>query len=130
MNLYTTLKRLCLVSSVSGREDKIREEIRTVIAPLVDEISVDALGNLIALKKGKGEKKIMLCAHMDEIGFIVNFIEENGMIRIGTLGGIRLAAASFTSVIFSGSIKKHLKPHSMRLCVRLGSAANSPLTAN
>ena len=105
MNLYTTLKRLCLVSSVSGREDKIREEIRTVIAPLVDEISVDALGNLIALKKGKGEKKIMLCAHMDEIGFIVNFIEENGMIRIGTLGGIRLAAASFTSVISDKGVR-------------------------
>ena len=105
MNLYTTLKRLCLVSSVSGREDKIREEIRTVIAPLVDEISVDALGNLIALKKGKGEKKIMLCAHMDEIGFIVNFIEENGMIRIGTLGGIRLAAASFTSVVSDKGVR-------------------------
>ena len=105
MNLYTTLKRLCLVSSVSGREDKIREEIRTMIAPFVDEASVDALGNLIALKKGKGEKKIMLCAHMDEIGFIVNFIEENGMIRVGTLGGIRLAAASFTSVISDKGVR-------------------------
>ena len=105
MNLYTTLKRLCLVSSVSGREDKIREEIRTMIAPLVDEASVDALGNLIALKKGKGEKKIMLCAHMDEIGFIVNFIEENGMIRVGTLGGIRLAAASFTSVVSDKGVR-------------------------
>ena len=105
MNLYTTLKRLCLVSSVSGREDKIREEIRTMIAPFVDEASVDALGNLIALKKGKGEKKIMLCAHMDEIGFIVNFIEENGMIRVGTLGGIRLAAASFTSVVSDKGVR-------------------------
>ena len=99
MNLYTTLKRLCLANSVSGREDKIREEIKTIISPFVDEISTDALGNLIALKKGKGEKKIMLCAHMDEIGFIVNFIEDNGMIRIGTLGGIRLAAASYTTVV-------------------------------
>ena len=105
MNLYTTLKRLCLVSSVSGREEKIREEIRSIITPFVDEVSSDALGNLIALKRGKGDKKIMLCAHMDEIGFIVNFIEENGMVRVGTLGGIRLAAASYTMLISDKGVK-------------------------
>ena len=99
MNLYTTLKRLCLVSSVSGREDKIREKIKAIISPFVDTIELDALGNLIAVKKGAGDKKIMLCAHMDEIGFIVNYIEDNGMIRVGTLGGIRLAAASYTTVV-------------------------------
>ena len=105
MNLYTTLKRLCLTSSVSGREDKIRDEIKNIITPLVDEVSTDALGNLIALKRGKGDKKIMLCAHMDEIGFIVNFIEENGMVRVGTLGGIRLAAASYTMLISDKGVK-------------------------
>ena len=52
MNLYTTLKKLCLVSSVSGREAKIREEIKNIIAPFVDSIETDALGNLIALKVG------------------------------------------------------------------------------
>ncbi len=105
MNLYTTLKRLCLVSSVSGREDKIREEIKTLISPFVDRVEVDALGNLIALKNGTGDKKIMLCAHMDEIGFIVNYIEENGMIRVGTLGGIRLAAASYTMLISNKGVR-------------------------
>lgn len=105
MNLYTTLKRLCLVSSVSGSEEKIREEIRSIITPFVDEASSDALGNLIALKKGRGNKKIMLCAHMDEIGFIVNYIEENGMIRVGTLGGIRLAAASYTMLISNKGVR-------------------------
>ena len=105
MNLYTTLKGLCLVSSVSGSEEKIREEIRSIITPFVDEVSSDALGNLIALKKGRGNKKIMLCAHMDEIGFIVNYIEENGMIRVGTLGGIRLAAASYTMLISTKGVR-------------------------
>lgn len=105
MNLYTTLKRLCLVNSVSGREDSIREEIRSVISPFVDSVEIDALGNLIALKKGTGDKKIMLSAHMDEIGFIVNFIEENGMVRVGTLGGIRLAAASYTTVVSNKGVK-------------------------
>ena len=99
MDLYSVLERLCLATSVSGRESKVREEISDIIAPFVDSVSVDALGNLIALKKGKGERKIMLCAHMDEIGFIVNFIEDNGMVRVGTLGGIRLAAASFGFVV-------------------------------
>ena len=105
MNLYTTLKKLCLASSVSGREGKIREEIKAIITPFVDSVETDALGNLIALKKGKGDKKIMLCAHMDEIGFIVNFIEDNGMIRVGTLGGIRLAAASFTMLVSDKGVK-------------------------
>ena len=107
MNLYTTLKKLCLVSSVSGRENKIREEISSLVSPFVDEVSADALGNLIAIKRGEGKdlKKIMLCAHMDEIGFIVNFIEDNGMIRVGALGGIRLAAASYTMVVSDKGVK-------------------------
>ena len=105
MNLYTTLKRLCLVSSVSGREEKIREEISDIIAPFVDSVETDALGNLIALKKGVGDKKIMLCAHMDEIGFIVNYIEENGMVRVGNLGGIRLSAASYTMLVSEKGVR-------------------------
>lgn len=105
MDLYSTLERLCLATSVSGRESQIRNEIKDIIEPLVDSVSVDALGNLIALKKGKGGKKIMLCAHMDEIGFIVNFIEDNGMIRVGTLGGIRLAWSSFGFVVSDKGVK-------------------------
>ena len=105
MNLYTTLKRLCLVSSVSGREEKIREEISDIIAPFVDSVETDALGNLIASKKGVGDKKIMLCAHMDEIGFIVNYIEENGMVRVGNLGGIRLPAASYTMLVSEKGVR-------------------------
>ena len=105
MNLYTTLKKLCLVSSPAGREGKIRDVIKEMIAPYADEINVDAMGNLIAIKRGKGRKKIMLCAHMDEIGFIVNFIEDNGMIRIGTLGGIRPAYSAYGIVVSEKGVK-------------------------
>ena len=105
MNLYTTLKKLCLTNSPAGREGKVREVIKEMIAPYVDEVSVDALGNLIAIKRGQGRKKIMLCAHMDEIGFIVNFIEDNGMIRIGTLGGIRPAYSAYGTVVSERGIK-------------------------
>lgn len=105
MDLYKTLEALCSASSVSGRESRVRALIKDIITPFVDEVSVDALGNLIALKKGGGREKIMLCAHMDEIGFIVTFIEDGGMIRIGTLGGIRPAWSSYGTVISEKGVK-------------------------
>ncbi len=100
MSMYQTLKDLCSVQGIPGREAGIAEFIKTKISPLVDECYRDALGNLIATKHGKvGEKKIMLCAHMDEIGFIVNFIEDNGMLRVATMGGISFLASTYTKVI-------------------------------
>ena len=105
MNLYTTLKKLCLTSSPAGRESKVRELIWDMIKPYADEVSVDALGNLIAIKRGKGVRKIMLCAHMDEIGFIVNFIEDDGMIRVGLLGGIRPAYSAYGIVVSDKGVK-------------------------
>ncbi len=101
MNLYMTLQKLCLCPSVSGREDGIREMLRERIRPFADEISIDNLGNLIAKKKGTNPdaKSVMLCAHMDEIGFLVTFIEENGMLRIAPIGGIHFPAAAFSEVV-------------------------------
>lgn len=65
------LKRLCDAFGVSGYEREVRETIKEEIKNLADEILVDDLGNIIALKKGHGEnkKRIMASAHMDEIGF-------------------------------------------------------------
>ena len=112
VNLYTTLKTLCLVPSISGREEAIREKLSTLIAPYADEVKTDNLGNLIALKKGKirGGKKIMLCAHMDEIGFLVTFIEENGMLRIAPVGGINFAAYSSQKVVSEKGVLGCLVP--------------------
>ena len=104
MSLYSNLKELCLCPSVSGREGKIREIIRKKIEGAVDEVRVDTLGNLIALKKGKGKGKLMLCAHMDEIGFLVNFIEDNGFIRVATLGGIHCADYSYGRVVSENGV--------------------------
>lgn len=100
MNLYNTLKRLCSVPAVSGRESKLCELISKSIESNVNSLYVDTLGNLIACKKGRtGEKRIMLCAHMDEIGFLVNFIEENGLIRVAALGGVDFSANAYAKVI-------------------------------
>jgi len=85
------IQTLVEIPGPSGYESKIREAIRLRIEPLVDELRVDALGNLIA-RKGEmqpGGKKIMLVAHMDEIGLIVTHVDGNGFARFTTLGGVR-----------------------------------------
>ena len=111
MNFYTTLKELCLCPSVSGREQKIREKIEEQLKPLCDSVYTDTLGNLIGVKKGTANgKSIMLAAHMDEIGFIVNFIEDNGMIRVAPIGGINWTAAAFTSVVSEKGVKGAIIP--------------------
>ncbi len=111
MNLYGELKKLCSVSGISGRERGICEYIRSEIEGLADSVSVDALGNLIALKKGSvGEKKIMLCAHLDEIGFLVNFIDEKGFVRVAPIGGINFLSAAFSSVVSDRGVHGVLVP--------------------
>ncbi len=111
MNFYTLLKRLCLCPAVSGREQSIREKIEKQITPLCDEVHTDALGNLHALKHGAGGgKKIMLAAHMDEIGFMVTFIEDSGVLRIAPVGGISFAAASHSTVVSERGVHGVLVP--------------------
>ncbi len=73
----------------SGFEDGIRALIRAEIEPFVDEITVDAMGNLIALKKGSGNgQKVMIAAHMDEIGLMVSHITDDGFLRFTNIGGV------------------------------------------
>lgn len=85
--MQETLRIVTQAFGVSGNEEDIREIITTEIKKYVDEIKVDAMGNLIAVKKGK-KKKIMFAAHMDEIGVIATFIDDNGFIRFSNLGGV------------------------------------------
>ena len=62
------LKELCETPGIPGREERLRSIIRRELTPMADEIRVDALGNLIAVKRKAGAKKLMIAAHMDEIG--------------------------------------------------------------
>lgn len=90
MDLKAHLKELSAVAAPSGHEAAIRAVIRAAWLPLVDEITTDGVGSLIAVKRGTGSDprcKIMLCAHMDEIGLIVTEIRD-GFIRTEKLGGI------------------------------------------
>jgi putative aminopeptidase FrvX len=88
--MKSLIQKLVETASPSGYEADIRRVIRAEIEPLVDDLKVDPLGNLIA-KKGSGEPagiKIMLSAHMDEIGVMVTHVDENGFIRFMPLGGV------------------------------------------
>jgi endoglucanase len=82
------LQKLTESFSPSGYEDAIRALILAEIEPLADEIRVDALGNLIARKGTKAEngKRVMVAAHMDEIGLIATHIDEKGFVRFTTIG--------------------------------------------
>ena len=82
------IQKLTETFSPSGYEDAIREVILSEIQPLADEIRVDALGNIIARKGEKSAKgkRIMVAAHMDEIGLIATHIDENGFVRFTTVG--------------------------------------------
>lgn len=97
------LKKLVSVYGPSGREGLIREVISKEISSFVDEIYTDALGNLIAHKKGNG-KKVMLAAHMDEIGICVTFIEDNGFIRFSAVGGLYEKDLNARRVVFENGI--------------------------
>ena len=82
------LKELCECSGIPGREERLREIVRRELEPIADDIKVDALGNLIAFKEGKkNAKRLMIAAHMDEIGFVVSHIEDTGRLRLVPLGG-------------------------------------------
>ena len=77
------LKELCEAPGIPGREERLRAIVRRELSGLVDEMRVDALGNLIAVKRNPGAPKLMVAAHMDEIGFVVSYIEkEKGWLRL------------------------------------------------
>ena len=87
------IKELTSPFSPSGYEEAIRQVILAEVKSLADEFRTDALGNLVIKKGelGKNGRKIMLAAHMDEIGLIASHIDDNGFIRFSTIGGVRAA---------------------------------------
>ncbi len=87
MNILDTLKAVNSCFGPSGQEKRVAEKIRTLAAPYADEMSTDVMGNLIVRKKGTGPK-VMFAAHMDSIGFMVTHIEDNGLLRVGRVGGV------------------------------------------
>lgn len=103
--MLNTIKKFTNVFSVSGYEGKLAKVIEDEIFPYVDTVEYDAMGNLIAFKKGvDSSKRVMIAAHMDEIGFIVTFIDDNGYIRVHNMGGINPVACAFSRVKFENGV--------------------------
>jgi len=89
LSIESNLERLSNINGVTGREEAVRELIIKLFEPYVDESYEDKLGNVIAIKKGKKSKpKIMLAAHMDEIGLMVKNISKEGFLQFAKMGGI------------------------------------------
>lgn len=104
MELFDLIQTLTAAHGPSGNEGGVREVIARLAAPYAQEITTDTLGNLIVHKPGQGPK-VMLCAHMDSIGFIVTHVEEEGFLRVGKLGGVAPVEALYTPVRFQNGVR-------------------------
>lgn len=100
------LTTLCQIPAVSGREDKLREFILNEVSPYC-EAKTDINGNIICFKKGKKTplKKIMLDAHMDEVGIIATLVTADGFVKFQTVGGIEVGVMLCRGVTFENGVK-------------------------
>ncbi len=103
------LRELIKIQSVSGCEEKIALYIKSEMEKYFDECRIDALGNLICHKKGDG-KKLLFCAHMDEIGFIVTTVDDKGYIHFAPVGGIDFVSAAYSKVAFASGVRGIIVP--------------------
>ena len=88
--MINLLRDLSNISGVSGDEGDIREYVKSVLAGVSCDIETDNLGNLTVFKKGKNrpKNKLMLCAHMDEVGFVVQGINADGFVSLAAVGSV------------------------------------------
>jgi putative aminopeptidase FrvX len=84
---FHNLQRLADVPGPHGSEELVANLLVEMIGDAADEVWRDSLGNLYALRKGKSERRLLLDAHMDEVGLVVQHIDDNGFLRFDTLGG-------------------------------------------
>lgn len=99
------LRKICEIPGAPGYEQRIRSFVLDTIAGLADEISTDSIGNIIAVKRGKNNpegKRVLVAAHMDEIGFIVTHIDDNGFLWFHPLGGFDPKTLTAQRVIVHG----------------------------
>ena len=96
------LAKICKTPGAPGFEQKVRELVIKELKTLADEVEVDNMGNVYAIKRGKSDKRVMVGAHMDEIGFIVTHIDDKGFIRFHTLGGFDPKTLTAQRVLIHG----------------------------
>lgn len=100
-----TLKKILQAYGPTGHEDNISAVLKEIVAPYADEVYNDVLGNLIAVKKGVSGKKVMLSAHMDQIGLIVVGIHEKGFLYVSNVGGVSPITTVAREVVFENGVR-------------------------
>ncbi len=141
------IKDLSLIDGISGREADVREYIINQVKDFATEITVDPLGNLIVFKKGKerASKKVLLDAHMDEVGFIITSINSDGTLNFECVGGINIAVMTGRNVTVGdkkihgviGVVPTHLIPVDKKsdypdvksLCIDIGTSSKEQTEA-
>lgn len=117
--MQTRLQELCCLSGVSGREDAVREYVIAALnaTAVKKDITVDPLGNVICKLYGKrqGRQNVLFTAHMDEVGFIVTYITDDGYLRFATVGGIDPSVLCGRMVKI-GSVKGIIGCKAVHLC--------------
>src|SRR5688572_21865858 len=101
MNI-SLLKEICETAGAPGYEDRIRNIVLRELKNTSLDVSIDKMGNVTAVRRGREPKKIMAAAHMDEIGFIVTHVDEKGFLRFHTLGGFDPKTLTAQRVIVHG----------------------------
>ena len=129
---FDLLKRICETPGVSSREDLIRAVVAEELRPLTDSLSADVMGNLIGVKNGEpGAPRVMIAAHMDEIGFLVKFIDEKGFLRLTPIGGWDPRTMMAQRVLVQGktgeTLRGVLMPGTKPIHILTAEEANKPL---
>ena len=111
--LFELLENLTSISGPAGHEDKVSSFISREAKDFGDDIYNDVMGSLVVVKRNPAGKKILLAAHMDEIGLLVTYVEENGFLRFDAIGGISKEILHGTRVVFmdgtAGTISREKK---------------------
>src|SRR5947209_12849523 len=111
-------KQLTEMRGVPGREEQVRVVMREALGAATDEVRTDALGNVIGTKKGRDDVRVMIAAHMDEIGYLVKYIDDKGFLRLQTLGGHdpanmvaqRVLVTTANGTVLRGALQPARKP--------------------
>jgi len=118
LNNLSLLERLCTANGISGDESSVRQIILDEIKDFATEITTDNLGNLIVFKKGREQAKnrLMISAHMDEVGFIVTDITSDGLIKFDEVGGIDRRVVPACNVLINGKTRGVVGVKPIHLC--------------
>lgn len=122
------LKDLVSTPGISGREERIRDIVQKHMSELVDETRIDALGNLVGIRHGSGPR-VMICAHMDSIGFLVTHIDDDGFLRISPVGGFDPRTLVMQRVVVCGEDRDYvglLAPATKPIHLLSGDEAKKP----